>query len=69
MLRNNINAAFEIENNFNDLKKIWKEKFGYQPDGFYAFMTTPSVEREKFVASLKKERVVDGSILRTLILK
>lgn len=67
MLRNNINVAIEIVNDFNSIQNLWKEQFGNHPGGFYGFMTTPSVERERFVATLKTERDVDGSILRTLI--
>lgn len=67
MERNNIKAAISL-NNFDGCESRWQKSI--YNDGtktFYEFITTPSYERDKFIASMEVEFEISGAVLITKI--
>lgn len=69
MERNSIISALQIKNPAS-LYESWREtSYGLCKtyDDFFSFITTPSVDRDRFYASLTVSRQFDGNVLVSII--
>lgn len=67
MERNNIIASPETDT-YESLYQIWQNTHIGSKKDFYRFMTTPTVDRDMFMNTVKKELRYTGNVVEEFIM-